>query len=80
MFILNNFFKYKDNQEIIGNRLFDEYFVELFVYNNERLLIIEENLSYFSNFPNTIEKFNLIEQGKISDIVHLVNYKIFFEN
>jgi hypothetical protein len=63
----------KDNDEKLGSRSFgDNGCLTLFVYNNERLLIVEENLNYFSNQSTGMGQFNLIDHEKISDIVHLV--------
>ena len=46
--------------------------LELFIYNSERLLLVEENLGYFQNQSAALEQFNLIEYAKIGDIVNLV--------
>lgn len=46
---------------------------ELFLYDSERLLLIEENLDYFSEIENSENQFRLVDTAKISDIVHLVN-------
>ena len=48
------------------------------MYNDEKLVLVEENLNYYSNTEQntqTINKrqFNFIDSAKISDIVHLVS-------
>ena len=47
----------------------------LFLYKNEQLILVEENLSYFNvktDTKNSLDQFSLIHVTNISDIVHLV--------
>ena len=66
-----------NNQDNLANSKFEQTCFELFFYNNERLLIVEENLCYFHKLPSNSTQFNLIAFARISDIVQL---KLFKEN
>lgn len=76
LFELNLFTLSKDDET--PNSAFEQKAQVIFLYNDEKLVLVEENLNYYSNTePNTqtINKrqFNFIDSAKISDIVHLVS-------
>lgn len=60
---------------------FDKRSFELIVYENESLIIVEENLSYFqaATVTNNNQQFNLISSAKIGDIVNLVRFDLDIE-
>ena len=60
---------------------FDKRSFELIVYENESLIIVEENLSYFqaATVTNSNQQFNLISSAKIGDIVNLVRFDLDIE-
>ena len=43
----------------------------LFLYNNEHIIFLEENLNYDDELSK--DQFHVIDNAKISDIVHLVS-------
>ena len=49
---------------------------ELFLYNGERLVLLEEQMAYFHSTVSE-DQFKLIDHAKISDIVHLVSLPAF---
>lgn len=57
-----------------GSLKFDYKCFQIFLYNNERIVLVEENLAYFSSVDDK-EQFNLIDSAKINDIVQLVRHK-----
>lgn len=62
----------------MDNLKFDKRSFELIVYENENLVIVEENLSYFqaATVTNNNQQFNLISSAKIGDIVNLVRFDL----
>lgn len=46
----------------------------MFVYDNQRIFIVEENLSYVSS-QNKNEQFLLVDSARINDIVQLKLFK-----
>jgi hypothetical protein len=74
--ILHFFIDYKNEDDSQVNQIFEMNTKNLFLYKDEQLVLVEENLSYFNEktaAKNGLDQFNFINIANISDIVHLVN-------
>ncbi|CAF0760392.1 unnamed protein product [Brachionus calyciflorus] len=76
MFLYIEDLQINDNNALIEESTYENFSYAMFLYNNERILFIEENLSYVSTL-NKNEQFTLIGSARTSDIVQL---KLFRED
>lgn len=59
---------------LINGSIYENCCYSMFIYNNDQIFIVEENLSYMSS-QNKNEQFTLVSWTRINDIVQMKLFK-----